>query len=92
MCRSIKPLFNLDPPVTDIEIRAAALQFVRKISGSHKPSRANQPAFDQAVEDVTAAAERLLARWATAVPPKSREALAAQARERAAGRAPRFPA
>jgi hypothetical protein len=92
MCRSIKPLFNLDPPVTDIEIRAAALQFVRKISGSHKPSRANQPAFDQAVEEVTAAAERLLSQLATAVPPKSREALAAQARERAAARAPRFPA
>jgi hypothetical protein len=92
MCRSIKPLFNLDPPVTDIEIRAAALQFVRKISGSHKPSRANQPAFDQAVEEVTAAAERLLTRLATAAPPKSREALAAQARERAAARAPRFPA
>jgi hypothetical protein len=92
MCRSIKPLFNLDPPVTENEVRAAALQFVRKISGSHKPSRANQSAFEQAVEEVTAAAERLLSQLATASPPKSREALAAQARERATARGPRFPA
>jgi len=72
MCRSIKPLFNFDPPVTDEEIRAAALQFVRKISGSTKPSKRNQPAFETAVDDIARISKRLVASLETAAPPKQR--------------------
>lgn len=84
MCRSIKTLANFDPPVSDEEIGAAALQFVRKLSGTRRPSRANEAAFDQAVEEVTAAASRLLRSLTTSAPPRSRdeEARKAQARAR----------
>jgi hypothetical protein len=75
MCRSIKPLFNFDPPVTDDEVRAAALQFVRKISGYHKPSKANEATFQAAVDEIAAVSERLLQSLATNAPPKSRTAL-----------------
>ena len=83
MCRSIKPLFNFDPPVTDDEIRAASLQFVRKISGYHKPSKANEGAFDSAVDGIAEVAARLLASLETAGPKKNREEEAAKARARA---------
>jgi hypothetical protein len=83
MCRNIRPLFNFEPPATEEEIRASALQFVRKLSGFAKPSRANEAAFDRAVEDVTAAARRLLASLETASPAKNREEEAIKARERA---------
>ena len=83
MCRNIRTLANFDPPATDDEIRASALQFVRKLSGSTKPSRANEAAFDRAVEDVTAAAERLVRSFTTAAPPRNREDEARKARERA---------
>ena len=83
MCRSIKPLFNYDPPATNDEIRAAALQFVRKISGYTKPSAANQEAFDLAVDEVAAAATSLVAKLVTTAPPRNREIEAAKARERA---------
>ena len=86
MCRSIKPLFNFDPPVTPEEIRAASLQFVRKISGFHKPSKANEPAFQAAVDEVAAAASHLLFALETGAPPKNREEEAAKARARAAAR------
>ena len=86
MCRSIKPLFNFDPPVTPEEIRAASLQFVRKISGFHKPSKANEPAFQAAVDEVAAAASRLLFALETGAPPKNRDEEAAKARARAAAR------
>jgi len=86
MCRNIRPLYNFEPPATDDEIRAAALQFVRKISGATKPSRANAEAFDRAVDDVAAAAARLLESLVTTAPPKDREIEAAKARERAAAR------
>ncbi|MDX2151765.1 MAG: DUF2277 domain-containing protein [Bryobacteraceae bacterium] len=82
MCRNIRPLFNFDPPTTEEEIRAAALQFVRKISGFQKPSKANAEAFGQAVEDVTGAAARLLAALETTAPPKDREVEAEKARAR----------
>ena len=82
MCRNIKPLFNFDPPVTEAEIRAAALQFVRKISGAAKPSKANEPAFATGVEDVVAAASKLLAALATEAPKKNRDTEAAKARAR----------
>ncbi len=82
MCRNIRPLFNFEPPATKEEIRASALQFVRKLSGFAKPSRANEAAFDRAVEDVTAAARRLLASLETASPAKNREEEAIKARER----------
>jgi hypothetical protein len=72
MCRSIKPLFNFDPPVTDEEIRAAALQFVRKISGSTKPSKVNQPAFDTAVDDIALISKRLIGSLRTAAQPRQR--------------------
>ena len=91
MCRSIKPLFNFDPPATDEEVRAAALQFVRKISGYHKPSKANERAFADAVEEVAGAATRLLELLETPGSPKSREAEAAKARARARA-AGRYPA
>ena len=86
MCRNIKTLYNFEPPATDDEIRASALQFVRKLSGFHKPSRANEAVFDRAVEEVTFAAERLLADLVTAAPKRDREEEAAKARARAARR------
>jgi hypothetical protein len=86
MCRAIKMLHNFTPPATDEEIRASSLQFVRKLSGFTKPSKANQAAFDRAVEDVTQAARTLLASLVTAAPPRDREAEAAKARARSAER------
>jgi hypothetical protein len=82
MCRNIRPLFNFDPPATDDEVRAAALQYVRKISGFQKPSQANQAAFDAAVDAVARASADLIAALETAAPPKDREFEAAKARER----------
>lgn len=73
MCRNIRTLANFEPPATDDEVRASALQFVRKLSGTTRPSRANEAAFDQAVDDVTAAARRLLLAFETAAPPRDRE-------------------
>ena len=84
MCRNIKILFNFDPPVTDEEIRAASLQFVRKISGFTKPSKANEEAFAGAVEEVAAVSKRLLLKLETTAPPKNREEEAAKAKARAA--------
>ena len=86
MCRNIRTLHNFEPPASEDEIRAAALQYVRKISGSTKPSKANEAAFDAAVEVVTAASETLLASLVTAAPPRDRELEAAKARARAAER------
>ncbi|HEX7951651.1 MAG TPA: DUF2277 domain-containing protein [Burkholderiales bacterium] len=86
MCRNIRVLFNFEPAVTDDEIRAAALQFVRKVSGFSKPSKANEAAFAAAIEDVTAASRRLLASLATSAPPRSRTEQEARARKRAAMR------
>jgi len=86
MCRSIRPLFNFEPPVTDDEIRAASLQFVRKISGFHKPSKSNDAPFNQAIDEISSAAARLLHTLETAAPPKNREEEAAKARARAAER------
>jgi hypothetical protein len=86
MCRNIKTLFNFDPPVTPEEVRAASLQFVRKISGFNKPSRSNEAAFNAAVEEVAAVAGRLLHSLATTAPPRNREEEAAKARARAAER------
>lgn len=82
MCRNIRTLANFDPPATDDEIRASALQFVRKLSGSTHPSRANEGAFNQAVEEVTAAAERLIHSLTTSAPPRNREEEMRKARER----------
>lgn len=82
MCRNIRTLFNFDPPATEDEIRASATQFVRKLSGFTKPSKANQAAFDQAIEEVTAAARTLIASLETTSPPKNREDVAALAREK----------
>jgi len=89
MCRDIKPLFNFDPPVTDEEIRAASLQFVRKISGFNKPSKANETAFMTAIEEVSAASARLLAALETTAPTRNREEEAAKARLRNEERFPR---
>lgn len=86
MCRNIKTLFNFDPPVTDEEVRAASLQFVRKISGFAKPSKANEAAFLAAVEEVAGASARFLRSLETTAPPKNREEEAAKARARAAAR------
>jgi hypothetical protein len=86
MCRNIKILFNFDPPVTDQEIRAASLQFVRKISGFNKPSKANEGAFLGAVDEVAGISSRLLRMLETNAPPKNREDEAAKARARAAER------
>jgi hypothetical protein len=86
MCRSIKTLFNFQPPVTDEEIRAASLQFVRKLSGFAKPSKANEDAFLRAVDEVTAVSKKLLTSLETSAPPKNREEEAAKARMRAAER------
>jgi hypothetical protein len=82
MCRNIRTLHNFEPPAGEDEVRAAALQYVRKISGFTKPSQANAEAFDRAVEAVTAASERLLAELVTAAPPKNREVEAYKARKR----------
>ena len=86
MCRNIKTLFNFDPPATDEEIRAASLQFVRKLSGFNAPSKANEAAFDRAIDDVAAIARRLIDSLETAATPKNREEVAAAARARAAER------
>ena len=86
MCRNIRPLANFEPPVTSEEIQAAALQYVRKISGSTRPSRANAEAFDRAVAEVAAASARLLGELVVSAPPKDREVEAAKARQRAAAR------
>jgi len=86
MCRNIKMLFNFDPPVTDDEIRAASLQFVRKISGFNKPSKSNEAAFMAAIEEVAAASTRLLKSLETTAPPRSREEEAVKAKARAAKR------
>ena len=86
MCRNIRPLFNFEPPVTEDEVRAASLQFVRKISGFTKPSKANEAAFDQAVEEVAAAARRLVDSLVTTAPPRDRDVEAAKARARSAHR------
>jgi hypothetical protein len=86
MCRNIRPLFNFEPPVTEDEVRAASLQFVRKISGFTKPSKANEAAFDRAVDDVAAAARRLVDSLITTAPARDREIEAAKARARAAER------
>lgn len=82
MCRNIRTLANFEPPATPGEIRASALQFVRKLSGMNKPSKANQEAFDRAVDDVTEAAERLIASLTTSAPPRTRDEEARKARER----------
>jgi len=86
MCRNIRPLYHFEPPVTADEVRAASLQFVRKVSGFTRPSAANQPAFDRAVAGVSEVVHRLLDSLVTAAPPKSREAEAAKARARASRR------
>jgi len=86
MCRNIRTLHNFEPPATSEEIHASALQYVRKISGSTKPSHANEEAFDRAVEEVAAITARLLGELVTTAPPKNREAEAAKARARAAER------
>ena len=82
MCRNIKTLANFQPAASDEEIRAAALQFIRKLSGATRPSRANEPAFERAVDDVTAAASRLIRSLATSAPPRNRDEEARKARER----------
>jgi hypothetical protein len=86
MCRNIKTLFNFDPPVTEDEVRAASLQFVRKITGFNKPSKANEPAFLAAIDEVADISMRLLRSLETTAPPKNREEEAAKARARAAER------
>ena len=86
MCRNIRPLHNFAPPATTDEVRAAALQYVRKVSGATKPSHANQAAFDEAVEEVAQATARLLEALVTTAPPKDREVEAAKARARSAER------
>lgn len=83
MCRNIKPLFNFEPPATKDEVHDAALQFVRKISGSTRPSQANEAAFNGAVEEITRSVHKLLEALETTAPPKDREVVAARARERA---------
>jgi len=86
MCRNIKTLFNFDPPATDEEIQAASVQFVRKLSGFTKPSKANEAAFEQATDDVAAVARRLIDSLVTTAEPRDREEWAARARARAAER------
>ena len=83
MCRNIKTLANFEPPATGDENRASALQFVRKLSGMNKPSRANEAAFNRAIEEVTEAAQRLIASISTSAPPRNREEEARKAQERA---------
>lgn len=86
MCRNIKVLYNFEPPATEDEVRAAALQFVRKISGFTKPSKANEEAFYQAVDEVAAVSHKLLDALVTQAPPRDRDVIAQRARERAAKR------
>ena len=86
MCRNIKTLFNFEPPASDEEIRAASLQFVRKLSGFHKPSKANEAAFDAAIEDVAGIARKLIDSLVTDAPSRNREEVAARARAEAAKR------
>ncbi len=86
MCRNIKTLFNFEPPATELEIRDASLQFVRKLSGFNVPSQANQAAFDRAVEEVATSARTLIASMRTSAPPRNREVEAAKARERSIAR------
>ena len=86
MCRNIKTLYNFDPPANEDEVRAASLQFVRKISGFNKPSKANEVAFNHAIEEVTRVAQRLMVSLTTTAPPRDRGVEAAKARERAAKR------
>ena len=86
MCRNIKTLFNFDPPATEEEIRAASLQFVRKLSGFNAPSKANEAAFNRAIEEVSGSARRLIDSLKTTAEPRNREEVAARARERAAER------
>jgi hypothetical protein len=86
MCRNIRTLHNFEPPATTEEIQASALQYVRKVSGSTKPSHANEEAFNRAVEDIAAITTRLLSELVTSAPPKNRDAEAAKARARAAER------
>ncbi len=86
MCRNIKPLFNFDPPVTPEEVRAASLQFVRKITGFHKPSKANEAAFSAAIDEIARASTRLLHSLETTAPHRNREEETAKARARAAER------
>ena len=86
MCRNIRTLFNFDPPATDEEIRAASVQFVRKLSGFTKPSHANEAAFDRAVEEVADVARRLVDSLVTSAPPRDRAEVAARAKQRAAER------
>ena len=89
MCRNIKTLFNFEPPATAGEVRAAALQFVRKVSGFQRPAKANEAAFEAAVEEIAESAQRLLAELKTAAPPRDREVEAARARARSAAAAGR---
>ena len=91
MCRNIKTLFNFDPPATDEEIRAASLQFVRKLSGFNKPSKANEAAFGLAIDDVAKVARRLIDSLTTTAQPRDRDEVAAQARARSAERFGRVP-
>jgi hypothetical protein len=86
MCRNIRTLFNFDPPVTDEEVHAASLQFVRKITGFNKPSKANEQAFQAAIDEIAAISNRLLRSLETTAPPKNREEEAAKAKARAAER------
>jgi len=88
VCRNIRTLFNFDPPVTDDEVRAASLQFVRKITGFNKPSKANEEAFQSAIDEIAAISSRLLRSLETNAPPKNREEEAAKAKARAAERFP----
>ena len=91
MCRNIRPLFNFDPPATDDEVKAASLQFVRKLSGFTKPSGANQQAFDEAVEEIAVVARKLIDSMVTNAAPRDREEWAARAKARAAERYNRPP-
>ena len=91
MCRNIRPLFNFDPPATDEEVQAASLQFIRKLSGFTRPSRANQQAFERAVQDVAAAARRLIDSLSTEAAPRDRAEWAARARARSEARYGRVP-
>ena len=91
MCRNIKTLFNFDPPATDEEIRSASVQFVRKLSGFTNPSRANEAAFDRAVDDVSRIARRLIDSLVTTAEPRDRDEVAARARARVAARFPGSP-